>query len=280
MKTPTYSFENTSPGEYLADILLWDTIPVYDFEKDHSHTFNEIMIVTNGGGEHLIDNEIQAISDFQFHILPANCVHILKRLPESKGFTIAFSDQYIEQLVSFERNSNLINLISNPCIIQANESDFIDLSYYFEQVKNYNERDDIFYNMVSLLLLKINKIYINTETNNIEAINHGLKYSKIGYLFLKILNTNFKVNKKIEFYADLLGITKTRLNLELKKHLGRSFKVILYDKLIIEAKQLLKSNMYTVSEISYSLGFYDDAHFCHFFKKNSGLTPKQFIEKK
>jgi AraC family transcriptional activator of pobA len=276
IKAPKYSFENTSPGEYLADVLLWDIKPVYDFENEHSHSFNEIMIVTKGGGDHLIDNEVQIVTDFQFHILPSNCIHILNRVPESRGFTIAFSDLFIEQLMSFERNSSLINLIFNPQVIQANEVDFKDLGYYFEQIINYKERDDIFYNMMSLLLLKINKICINIKANN----NEVNSYSKIGYAFLKVLNTNFKEKKKIEFYADQLGITKSKLNLELKKYFGDSFKGLLNDKLINEAKQLLKSNKFSTSEVCYTLGFYDDAHFCHFFKKNIGLTPKQFLEKK
>ena len=44
-------------------------------------------------------------------------------------------------------------------------------------------------------------------------------------------------------------------------------------KRIERARQLLKDSLLSVGEIAYSLGFEDEAYFCRFFKKKTGITP-------
>ena len=44
------------------------------------------------------------------------------------------------------------------------------------------------------------------------------------------------------------------------------------------AKQLLKSELLTVSEIAVKLGYYDIYHFSNDFRKHTGLSPKQYVK--
>jgi AraC-like DNA-binding protein len=46
--------------------------------------------------------------------------------------------------------------------------------------------------------------------------------------------------------------------------------------MIREAKALLKHTGWNVAEIAYCLGFEEPAHFHHFFKKQTGITPTAF----
>lgn len=46
--------------------------------------------------------------------------------------------------------------------------------------------------------------------------------------------------------------------------------------LISEAKNLLRSENHTVSEIAYTLGFENPPYFSRLFKKETGFSPNQF----
>jgi AraC family transcriptional activator of pobA len=77
-------------------------------------------------------------------------------------------------------------------------------------------------------------------------------------------------------YADRLAIHVNHLNKVLKESTGSTTTKIISDRILQEAKIMLKNSDWTVSEISYSLGFEEVAHFSNFFKKRTAVTPLAF----
>ena len=77
-------------------------------------------------------------------------------------------------------------------------------------------------------------------------------------------------------YADRLAVHVNHLNRVLKETTGRTTTGLLGGRVAQEAKMLLKQTSWTVSEIADSLGFADVAHFCNFFKRQTGLVPGAF----
>ncbi|RYZ22014.1 MAG: helix-turn-helix domain-containing protein, partial [Chitinophagaceae bacterium] len=59
---------------------------------------------------------------------------------------------------------------------------------------------------------------------------------------------------------------------------GKTTSEIIGSRVAQEAKVLLKQTLWNVSEIAFSLGFDEVAHFSNFFKKNSRLSPLRFRE--
>lgn len=66
------------------------------------------------------------------------------------------------------------------------------------------------------------------------------------------------------------------LNKVLKESSGQTTTSIITLRVIQEAKILLKQTDWSISDISYSLGFDDLAHFSNFFKKQTSITPIAF----
>lgn len=77
-------------------------------------------------------------------------------------------------------------------------------------------------------------------------------------------------------YADALAVHVVHLNRVLKEVTGHTTTTLLGHRLAHEAKLLLKQTTQNVSEIADRLGFADAAHFCTFFKRQTGLTPGDF----
>jgi AraC family transcriptional regulator, transcriptional activator of pobA len=62
----------------------------------------------------------------------------------------------------------------------------------------------------------------------------------------------------------------------LKETTGRKTTEIINGRITEEAKILLKQTQWNVSEIAYSLGFDEVAHFSNFFKKHTSVSPLKF----
>ncbi len=118
----------------------------------------------------------------------------------------------------------------------------------------------------------------NFENSKIDSSN------RISSLFLELLERQFPLdesNQKIGFksaseFANQLSIHVNHLNRAIKKTTEKTTTKIISERIIQEAKSLLKHSNWNVSEIAFSLGFEETSHFNNFFKKNVGQTPLKY----
>ncbi|OON70307.1 helix-turn-helix domain-containing protein [Hymenobacter sp. CRA2] len=77
-------------------------------------------------------------------------------------------------------------------------------------------------------------------------------------------------------YANQLAVHVNHLNRVLKETTGYTTTTLISNRLFQEAKILLQHTTWSISEIGDSLDFADVAHFCTFFKRHAGQTPREF----
>lgn len=87
---------------------------------------------------------------------------------------------------------------------------------------------------------------------------------------------NFKNNRKVEYYADLIGITPKHLAHVVNKVTGKYPSEWIEAYLLLESKKLLKKTKESIQVISFDLNFATPSHFSKFFKDKTGQTPKEF----
>jgi AraC-like DNA-binding protein len=108
--------------------------------------------------------------------------------------------------------------------------------------------------------------------------------ARVAGLFVELLERQFPITSQgqqlqlrtAKDYADRLAIHVNYLNKVLKENTGKTTTDILSSRIAQEAKILLKQTDWNVSQIAYSLGFEEVAHFSNFFKKQAGLSPLSF----
>lgn len=83
-------------------------------------------------------------------------------------------------------------------------------------------------------------------------------------------------NLSISEIADKCAVSETYLRKSFKKYLNISPNEYRIKTRIEKAKNLLLNSEMSVKEITYLLGFYDEAYFYKIFKAETGLTPKQY----
>ncbi|WP_198661747.1 helix-turn-helix domain-containing protein [Lewinella sp. IMCC34183] len=77
-------------------------------------------------------------------------------------------------------------------------------------------------------------------------------------------------------YAARLALHVNYLNQVLKTQTGKTTTQLISERIVQEAKVLLKHSHISVSEIAHSLGFEEVAHFSNFFKRHTDVAPQSF----
>ena len=99
---------------------------------------------------------------------------------------------------------------------------------------------------------------------------------EITKIFFVNVEKNFKNNRKVEFYADLIGITPKHLAYVVSKVTGKYPSEWIEAYLLLESKKLLRKTKESIQTISFDLNFATPSHFSKFFKDKTGMTPKEF----
>lgn len=151
-----------------------------------------------------------------------------------------------------------------------------------EMLSDYAHKHDVLRNLVFELLHYALKMQPAPKAER----HRTNAYRRITHLFLELLERQFPTEdtkQQVSFrspseFAGQLSVHVNHLNRAVKEVTEKTTSVIIAERLLQEAKILLKHTGWNVSEIAFSLGFRETTHFNNFFKKHMQLTPLQFRE--
>lgn len=109
----------------------------------------------------------------------------------------------------------------------------------------------------------------------LDNVNMKKDWQTVGK-FLKYAEEYFKNNRKVEFYADMIGISPKHLAQIVKKNTGKYPSDWLEEYALLEAKKMLRNTDESIQAISFDLNFATPSHFSKFFRAKTGMTPKEF----
>jgi len=151
----------------------------------------------------------------------------------------------------------------------------------FEEIQsNYIHKYDVLRNLVYELLHFAMKSQpsVNSEEQ------HSSASKRISVLFMELLERQFPIDeahqrinlRSASDFANQLNIHVNHLNRAIKEKTLKTTTQIIAERILQEAKILLKHSNWTVAEISNSLGFTEVTHFNNFFKKYTKISPLKF----
>lgn len=182
----------------------------------------------------------------------------------------------LSDLPVFQPGGNPIFFLNEE---QIEEVKLIFKKMFREIESDYAYKYDLLRNYVIELIHTGQKLQplssLHTETNSSKRVSS---------LFIELLERQFPVeppHQKLNFrsakdYADQLSIHVNYLNKQLKEVTGKTTTDLILERIVKEAKILLKHTDWNISEIAYALGFEEPAHFNHLFKKHTALSPRAF----
>ncbi len=245
--------------------------------------FYKIMLVKGNSrvhfGDKVVQVEKQALA-FSNPKIPYKWEHLDKMFD---GVYCIFNAQFFHQFGQFDNyevfqpNGSHIFELSDE---QADEIAAIFTRMEAEFNSGYKYKFDLIRNLVFELLHYALKLEpsLSLESQPVNASQ------RISQLFLELLERQFPIDdthpnvalRSASDYANQLNVHVNHLNRAVKETTEKTTTQIISQRILQEAKVLLKHTSWNIAEIAYALGFTEATHFNNFFKKNVALSPSKF----
>lgn len=205
--------------------------------------------------------------------------------PDQQGHFCVFTRDFITK-------SNTGTSIDGLPIFSP-QSDFV----FQLEANRYKEVEAIFSKMHTEIKSDYTYKYDLLRNYLLELVHYGQKLKPISpsdgstnaserifSLFIELLERQFPIENTSQSirlrtpkeFADTLSIHVNHLNKVLKDITGKTTTEIIASRITQEARILLKQTNWNISEIAYSLGFEEVAHFSNSFKRHTTLSPLAF----
>jgi AraC family transcriptional activator of pobA len=210
--------------------------------------------------------------------IPAGIAHGFNFQPNSQGCVLSLNTSVLLNSMEANNHDGLHRLAIAPQIIECQADDG-----YIKQFKNFIDhlktefqsfnlnRNDALEWLSKLAILSIARLQMQSQV----AADDGADSLTLRK-FWSLLEVHYKDHWSVADYAENLHTSLSTLNRLCHKYLGDGAKILLQERLLIEARRRLEYTQQTSAEIAYSLGFKDQAYFSRFFKKHMGVTPVSY----
>nr|WP_236059809.1 AraC family transcriptional regulator [Chitinophaga rhizophila] len=242
-------------------------------EEAHKHDFLIAILFERGAGTHTIDFVAHPIQSNQLHLLFPGQVHAWNIQHDTVGYQLMIGQELLDVFLTNLRFAAAF--YHRHPVMDIPGSTFGHLLYEFKSIQQELHADKPFTQMISARLgvigLLISRVAAALfQDTDIYSANPVLSR------FVNLIDQHFREQRSVAFYAAAIGISANYLNMICKKELHVAASSLIQDRVLLEAKRLLKASRMTVKEIVFDLGFYDHANFSKFFKAHTGMTPSEF----
>lgn len=238
----------------------------------HRHSYYELILFEEGGGEQLIDFKKHEIASNTICLISPNQVHLMDETKSTNGLIVRFS---VDCLASLSIDPYLLNDISQLELSNERFKEFYDLGINVGQHSDHSQPSNkqISLHYLSIILLKL----INSDVDELKrsSAEDAVVFNK----FSSFLEDNFRTNRAIKAYEEFLDIPYKKLNAIVKRKTGKTVLQVIHDRLLLEIKRMLAHGKLSQKEISYQLNFDSTATFNQFVKKQTSCTPNEIKQR-
>ncbi|MDN5284251.1 MAG: AraC family transcriptional regulator [Mucilaginibacter sp.] len=205
-------------------------------------------------------------------------------MPDTKGYFCVFKDEFFKENLRLNLSDLPLFAAGAQPVFQLTDNENQEVQAIFEKIIKELSTDYIYkYELVKNYVSELIYLAMKLQPSD-QIFQHPDAGTRITSVFSELLERQFPIEstsqrfglRSPKVFADRLSIHVNYLNRAIKKTTGRTTTDHIFERLTGEAKALLKHTDWNISEISYVLGFEDQAHFNNFFKKQTKLSPSSF----
>ena len=187
-------------------------------------------------------------------------------IPKGSRYTGAYMEENtIIKIIQFDiLSGELPEYLSTP--VKLNLPNAYELvEAFFSPIENHTAYHPFYYlSCLYGLLWKIDESYSRLPR----------KYKKLQPALTEMVG-NWNENRKVSYYAELCDMSETNFRRLFGEYMGMSPIDYRNDIRLVNAKAMLQSGEYNVSEVAFESGFSNLSFFIRLYKKKYGHTPKQ-----
>lgn len=243
-----------------------------------SHTV--ILICTSGHCNLKVNLKEFKLSNAQLiTLLPGQIIEPLDYSEDFNGYAIVLSHRLIETLNLPSWQRQYMNTYNNP--VTDIDDDNLTVAHVFYAVlyRAAEAKDNPYRLQIIENLIRVFYYGVVANFNKGEQSDIPTK-SSIVERFIELVQKHYREERLINFYADKLCLTPKYLSKLVKAHTGRSATSWIESHVILEARALLQGSTKNIQQIAVELNFPNQSFFGKYFKRATGLSPKQYRKSK
>ena len=250
--------------------------------KEHKHREPSklkqaaIMICTKGELRLKINlEEYNVTAPTLITLMPGQITEYIESSNDLQLYAIALSKRFIDMINIPGWQQQYMEMYNNPLHTldeQALRAIHIFYTIMYHAASNTDNpfRLQVIENLI--------RVFYYGGVSNLRQHPEGTPLSKNNIVrrFMELVQEHYREERLIGFYADKLCITPKYLSKLVKENTGRSAGDWIENHVILEARAMLQSSDMTIQQIAASLNFPNQSFFGKYFKRATGLSPKQY----
>lgn len=271
--------EVTSASKRISDRFLF--IEDYKISQTHREQF-KIDVVTaivciQGHGSILINSRQYDYKQGDMLILlPEQIIQYTGNEADCAIRAIVFHKNFFDGLLPSETKSRLFTSIYMSPILSLDEDELKNINSYFTMILNILQQENHPYREKTIQYLTAAMFYGSFAVRHHKNIVTQNQSNTIYNRFMELLRNNYKKEHCVVFYANELCVSAKYLSKIIKETSGKLPSEWIDTFLVTEAQALLETTHLTISQISDELHYANSASFGKFFKKEIGVSPKDY----
>ena len=270
-----------SPQRDIAVFQSLAEIPYISFPTRLEYML--LAVCTGGSILSTIDAEMCRIEANDILVLrPGHLIVSCELSSDFTGFFITVAQDKIDELFPSMRYVVPFNLqtISKP-VIRVTDSELGSLkSIYDLFITQLSSPERPYNSMVLGALCEV--LFFNTlgiYSSRFKTPEHKSRREELLSKFVALLEENFMRERSVSYYADRLYVTPKHLSAVLKEVSDKTAGEWIDQRVVVEAKLMLRSTGLNIQEISAKLNFANQSFFGKYFKHLTGMSPRDYRSK-
>ena len=207
-------------------------------------------------------------------IMPGQVVELVSE-DSLEGYVISLSKKFVDMVNLPGWQHQYMKMYNNPVIDIDEEALgamrlFYSMLYRAASAEKNPFRPQIIESLISLFYYGGVSFFDKEAQSNLKCKNH------IVANFLELVQKNYREERLIQYYAGRLCITPKYLSKLVKEHTGRAAADWIEQHVILDARALLQTSDLSIQQIATMLNFPNQSFFGKYFKRATGVSPKQY----
>jgi AraC-like DNA-binding protein len=270
-------------AEYMADgLVLTDCMDKALLSQGPvCMNFIVMALCKKGEAQYTVDTRQQSVKpgDLMF-ISERHVVDNYKASPDFECLFILVSTEFYHSFVMNVKNVSSLLLFSmnNPVVSLTIRENQVYTNYYQTiRMKMADKLHHFRTDLVKALLLAMfydmsNVIWRVEQTDNKTKKRADALFAQ----FIRLLEENFRTERRVSWYAEQLGITAKYLSEMIKQVSKRTPNDWIDSYVMLEIRVLLKNTTKSIKEIAKAVNFPNQSFFGKYFKEHMGMSPSEF----
>ena len=274
---PTFQLYGEAPAETLPQVHI-ETISsrsrLHDWDiRPHRHArLHQLLLAVAGGGGVRVEGREVAFAAPALVAMPAGLVHGFRFEPETEGYVLTLSEDFMASAGLEGANG-----LKAPLIAPLDHDAARRLEDAFAEIQGELrtprlERSRAIAAHVALILVAAARLSASQAPAKPSA--DLALVTRFGQLIEERMQDHWPVAA----YADALKVTERQLTGACRRAVGASPLQVMHRRLLTEAKRRLAYTGASVGEVGFALGFRDAGYFSRFFTQREGVSPSAFRE--